>query len=39
MYLIGGDLTNWQGTEEEIPAAQRKVLEAGSFYLNREEES
>lgn len=39
MYLISEELAHWQGTEEEILAAQRRVLEVGSFYLNREEES
>ena len=39
MYLISEELAHWQGTEEEILAAQRRVLEVGSFCLNREEES
>lgn len=33
LYFINEDLEEWQGTEEEILAAQRKVLEVGSFCL------
>ena len=39
LYLISEDMERWQGTEEEILEAQRKVLEIGSFCLNREDES
>lgn len=35
MYLVSEDLERWQGTEEEILEAQRKVLEVGSFCLDR----
>ncbi len=31
LYLVSEDMERWQGTEEEILAAQRKVLEVGSF--------
>ena len=35
LYLISEDMELWQGTEEEILEAQRKVLEIGSFCLNQ----
>ena len=38
LYLISEDMEHWQGTEEEILEAQRKVLEIGSFCLNQEAE-
>ena len=38
MYLVSEDLERWQGTEEEILAAQRTVLEVGSFCLNKGKE-
>lgn len=37
LYLISEDMERWQGTEEEILEAQRKVLEIGSFCLTRKE--
>lgn len=33
LYLIHEDVAHWSGTEEEILAAQRRVLEVGSFCL------
>lgn len=33
-YFISEDMESWNGTEEEILMAQRKVLEVGSFCLN-----
>ena len=33
LYYISEDMVRWQGTEEEILAAQRKVLEVGAFCL------
>ena len=33
MYYISEDMERWQGTEEEILAAQRRVLEVGAFCL------
>lgn len=38
LYLISEDMEHWQGTEEEILEAQRRVLEIGSFCLNQEKE-
>lgn len=35
LYFISEDMERWQGTEEEILEAQRKILEIGSFCLNR----
>lgn len=34
LYFIHGDVERWNGTEEEILEAQRKVLEIGSFCLD-----
>lgn len=34
MYFIHEDLQQWKGTEEDILAAQKKVLEIGSFCLS-----
>lgn len=31
LYFISEDLEHWQGTEEEILTAQKKILETGSF--------
>lgn len=33
LYFIHEDIEQWNGTEQEIVAAQRKVLELGSFCL------
>lgn len=33
VYYISEDMERWHGTEEEILAAQRKVLEVGAFCL------
>ncbi len=33
LCLIDEDIRQWDGTEEDILAAQKKVLEAGSFFL------
>ena len=33
LYFIHEDIEQWNGTEQEIVAAQRKVLEFGSFCL------
>ena len=38
LYMISEDIEHWQGTEEEILNAQRKMLEIGSFCLNQETE-
>ncbi len=34
LYFIHEDMENWNGTEQEILEAQRKVLEIGSFCLS-----
>ena len=34
LYFIHEDMKQWNGTEEDILAAQKKVLEIGSFCLN-----
>ncbi|MCM1024873.1 MAG: helix-turn-helix domain-containing protein [Roseburia sp.] len=34
LYFISEDMEQWQGTEEDILAAQRKLLETGSFCLS-----
>jgi len=39
LYCIHEDMEQWNGTEEEILAAQKKVLEIGSFCMNGEEET
>lgn len=33
LYFIHEDVERWSGTEEEVLAAQRKVLEIGSFCM------
>lgn len=33
LYFIHEDMQQWKGTEEDILAAQKKVLEIGSFCL------
>lgn len=33
LYFIHEDIQQWNGTEEEILAAQKKLLELGSYYL------
>lgn len=35
LYFISEDMDCWQGTEEEILTAQRKLRETGSFCLNK----
>lgn len=34
LSLIDEDIMQWDGTEEDILAAQKKVLDAGSFFLS-----
>lgn len=37
LYFIHEDMKQWHGTEEEILAAQKKLLELGNFYLKKSE--
>ena len=34
LYFIHEDMKQWNGTEEDILTAQKKVLEIGGFCLN-----
>ncbi len=36
LYFIHEDMKQWNGTEEEMISAQKKVLELGNFCLNNE---
>lgn len=35
LYFIHEDMKQWNGTEEEILTAQKKLLELGTFYLKK----
>lgn len=37
LYFVNEDMETWQGTEEDILAAQRKVLELGAWTAGEEE--
>lgn len=39
LYLVSEDMERWQGTEEQILEAQRKVLEIGGFCLQQKTEN
>lgn len=37
LYFVNEDMETWQGTEKDILAAQRKVLELGAWTAGEEE--
>ena len=39
LYFIHEDMKHWNGTEEEILTAQKKVLELGYLCIDNEEET